>query len=293
MKKHAICMQCHRGPEQINLLTALFPPELYDIIIHVDRKSDIQPRIERHENVRFIADDRRVDVRWGRFSQVEATLALFDAINPGDYAVVHLISGVDFPIKSPREIYDLCQAAGAEFIQSDILPGNTTWSWGGFDRFMVWYPDWMIRRPDDRLARAVRVGYRELVMRTRLYRLRRCPIERFYHGSSWFSVSGEMVAWMQEYLRAHPEYTRFFRHGACIDEVFFATLARLSPFADRIRSTPMRFIRWQGGRNGGPAFLSEDDLPAMRESPGFFARKIESEALCERIAAALGRQSNR
>lgn len=283
MKKHIICVQCHRGAAQINLMTAQFPPELFDICIHVDRKSDIGPDIERRPNVFFVPDDRRVDVRWGRYSQVEATLALFAAFDPADYACVHLISGVDFPIKPPRTIIETCENTGAEYIQSGILPGDTTWRWGGLDRFMVRYPDWMIRRPNARLIRAVRVGYREIVMRSGLYRLRRCPTKDFYRGSSWFSVSGEMVAWMLEYLDAHPEYARFFRHGACIDEVFFSTLARMSPFADRIVSDPMRYIRWQGGGNGGPAFLDASDLPAMRESRGFFARKIDDLALCERI----------
>lgn len=287
MKKHAICMQCHRDPAQINLLTGLFPAALFDIYIHVDRKSGIRPEIEPRENVFFVPEEKRVDVRWGRFSQVEATLALFEALDPAEYAYIHLISGVDFPIKPPREIFDLCESGGKEYIQSGLLPGDTTWAWGGLDRFMVRYPDWMIRRPNERLVRALRLGYREIVMRSGLYRLRRCPTERFYRGSSWFSVSGEMVAWMLDALRARPEYVRFFRHGACIDEVFFATLARMSPFAGRIESDPRRYIRWQGGGNGGPAFLDESDLPAMRASKGFFARKIDDVNLCERIREEL------
>lgn len=285
MKKHAILMQCHTAPEQINLMTALFPADQFDFYIHVDRKSDIQPKIEARENVRFVPDGLRVDVRWGRFSQVEATLALLRMVDPERCAYAHLISGCDFPIKRPEAIVRACD--GREFIQSKILPGDTVWAWGGLDRFMVRYPDWMIRRPDHRAVRAIRLAYREIAMRTGLYRLRKTPTDAFYRGSSWFSITGECAAWMLEYIDAHPEYTRFFRHGVCVDEIYFSTLIRLSPFAGRIDGDPMRYIRWKGGRNGGPAFLTEADIPAMAESPGFFARKIDGIGLCRKIQSAL------
>ena len=285
MKKHAICIQCHAMPEQINRMIGLFPADAFDFYIHVDRKSEIRPLLDERPNVRFVPDDRRVDVRWGRFSQVEATLALFEQFDPSQYACIHLISGSDYPIKPPGRILEACD--GREFIQSRVLPGDTVWAWGGLDRFMVRYPDWMIHRPDRKLARIVRLAYRELMMRSGLYRLRRCPVETFYRGSSWFSVTGACLAWMLEYLAAHPEYTRFFRHGVCIDEVFFSTLVRLSPYAERIESDPRRYIRWSGGANGGPAFLTEADIPQMRESPGFFARKIDNLALCAAIEDSL------
>ena len=281
MKKHAIIMQCHTAPEQINLMTGLFPPEQFDFCIHVDRKSAIRPRLEARPNVFFVPDERRVDVRWGRFSQVEATLALLETVGLSRYAYVHLVSGVDFPIKPPDAILRACD--GREFIQCRVLPGDTVWAWGGLDRFMIRYPDWMIRRPNHRLARAVRIAYREFMMRTGLYRLRKTPVETFYRGSSWFSVTGQMAGWMLEYLAAHPEYVRFFRHGVCIDEVFFSTLAMRSPFAGNIDSDPMRYIRWEGGGNGGPAFLTGADIPAMAASRGFFARKIDDIALCREI----------
>ena len=285
MKKHAIIMQCHTAPEQINLMTALFPADRFDFIIHVDKKSGIKPQIEARENVFFVPDDRRVDVRWGRFSQVEATLALLRMIDPNRYAYAHLISGCDFPIKTPEQILGACD--GREFIESRILPGDTVWAWGGLDRYMVRYPDWMILRPEHRFVRAVRLTYREFMMRTGLYRLRRCPADTFYRGSSWFSITGECSAWMMDYIDAHPEYTRFFDHGVCVDEVYFSTLVRMSPFTGKVESDAMRYVRWKGGRNGGPAFLTEADLPAMAESRGFFARKIDDIGLCRTIRERL------
>ena len=130
----------------------------------------------------------------------------------------------------------------------------------------------------------IRLVYREFMMRTGLYRLRKCPVQTFYRGSQWFSITGRMGAWMTEYLRLHPEYIRFFRYGACIDEVFFSTLAMLSPFTSGIVSDPRRYIRWEGGANGGPAFLTEEDITGFLKSPGFFARKIDDIELCRKLS---------
>ena len=53
---------------------------------YVDKKSDIQPLIHRKETVHFVPDDRRVDVRWGTYSVVQATLELiYFAMQTGSY----------------------------------------------------------------------------------------------------------------------------------------------------------------------------------------------------------------
>ena len=281
MSKHAVCVLCHDRPEQVNLIMAQFPPESFDFFIHVDRKSDILPRVDRRPNVFFVPDERRVDVRWGRFSQVEATLALMRMVDPAVHSRMHLISGADFPIKPAREILAHCDR-DREFIESKPLPEATSWAWGGMDRVLVRYPGWLIRRPDEALPRALRIAYRECVMRTGLLKRHDCPVDKFYAGAQWFSITGACAAWMLSYLDAHPDYIRFFETGACVDEIFFATLVRLSPFASRLGGA-MRFIRWEGGANGGPATLSDADVPAMRAHEGFFARKITDPALCLRL----------
>ena len=68
---------CHKNAEQINqLIQALSHPDI-DLYIHVDRKSRIIQQINIFKsNVIILPDEERVDVRWGTFSQVEATLNL-------------------------------------------------------------------------------------------------------------------------------------------------------------------------------------------------------------------------
>ena len=74
----AILIQCHCNPEQINLFLGVLQCEEIDFFIHVDKKSNIQEKIDSYPNVYFVPNEKRVDVRWGTFSQVEATLTLIN-----------------------------------------------------------------------------------------------------------------------------------------------------------------------------------------------------------------------
>ena len=75
-KKIAILMLCHTLPNQINDFIDRFNDGHFDFFIHVDKKSDIKPKITPRDNVWFAPDKKRVDVRWGTYSQIEATRLL-------------------------------------------------------------------------------------------------------------------------------------------------------------------------------------------------------------------------
>lgn len=271
-KKQAICIQCHKNPRQINFLVDSFPEEFFDFFIHVDRKSDIIKHISRKKNVYFA---NRVDVRWGRFSQVEATLELFKMASNNGYSYIHLISGEDCLIKNAKYFLDVFSENNKnEYIQSNILPGDCTWSWGGVDRFSCWYPQWIIQRPAHKFYRFLRLSYREFIMRTKFLKRRKYPVNNFYGGSSWFSITGHCVRWMMEYLEMHEQYITFFKHGICSDEVFFSTLIRESPYANNIANDPLRFMIWDNTFSGGPKELDSSDISKMKETNCIFARKV-------------------
>lgn len=286
-KKQAICIQCHDKPELVNYLTSVMPSEAFDFFIHVDKKSDILPSITRRGNVYFA---NRVNVYWGRFSQVEATLSMFRMVDPDGYSYIHLISGADFIAKPPEEFIEFFSSAEGEFIESFPLGGDCTWSWHGLDRYQCWYPQWLIRRPADGAFRLARVTYRELVMRTAVFRRRDWPVPAFYGGSQWFSISGGGLRWLMDYLDGHPEYVEFFRHGICPDEVFFQTLIRYSPFERQIDGRHLRFMKWEGATTGGPKLIDECDFDAMVSSDCFFARKFNDLDAVNKFHAYLNSQ---
>lgn len=103
--KLAFLIQCHKNADQINqLIGALSHPDI-DLYIHVDKKSEITQQIRiNNSNVTILSDEERVDVRWGTFSQVQATLNLLKRSYRKKYDFYWLISGQDFPLVSAESI---------------------------------------------------------------------------------------------------------------------------------------------------------------------------------------------
>lgn len=73
-----------------------------DIYIHVDKKTvdvpleDIRSAV-CHSPLTFI---ERTFVNWGGYSQINVELALLPEATKKPHSYYHLISGVDFPLKS-------------------------------------------------------------------------------------------------------------------------------------------------------------------------------------------------
>lgn len=244
MKKQAILIQCHNRPELVNRIIQYLPIDYFDFYIHVDKKSSVIDKITNQVNV-FVCQ-HRVDVRWGQFSQVEATIALFDMLKEEMYSYIHLISGTDFVIKSPEYIREFFSNRSDQFIICTKIPEACTWSRGGWDRYSVWYPKWMIGRPNKKILRYLRLVYREFVFYTKLFQRKIKPVQVFYGSSSWFSLTGTAIGWIKSYIKAHPQYIKFFQHAICSDEVFFSTLIMNSPYSDSVTQNNKRYMIWGG-----------------------------------------------
>lgn len=101
----AVMILAHRDFEQIYELS-LKLKRRFSVYIHFDKKmaltSDEKSRLE-FEGIKYISE---VDVKWGGWSIVEATIRLIRfALKDESIKFFHLISGQDWPIKSIDEIY--------------------------------------------------------------------------------------------------------------------------------------------------------------------------------------------
>ena len=74
-----------------------------------------------------------VDVYWSHFSQVQCELFLLkEAVKKDEFAYYHLLSGMDFPIKSQKYIHQFFEEnAGKEFVdyQGVFLKNTRTLFW--------------------------------------------------------------------------------------------------------------------------------------------------------------------
>lgn len=99
--RHAYLIIAHEKRDVLKRLVAAIDDERNDIYVHIDRKAkfDGNELVVKYSNLYVLSD--RLDARWGDFSLVEVELLLMEkAVSKGKYAYLHLLSGVDYPIKS-------------------------------------------------------------------------------------------------------------------------------------------------------------------------------------------------
>lgn len=275
--KIAVLIQCHKDPEQVNMMIRAMRHSAFSFYIHVDRKSGIGPLLETGDQVFLLPEEERVDVRWSRFSIVESSLKLFRfAAAHGEYDYFWLCSGQDFPIKSPEQMLSLFEAGG-ESVYADLTPSkNTGAGENNYDkRTAVYFPEWMLdkslwKRVLKRAYVELTGGYRHTFSWARRHAA--CDL-RFYYGSAWVCLSKNCLAWIFEYLERHPEYSAFLKNSNCSDETFFQTLIMNSPFAS-CRRDGLHYTKRPKNSNS-PKILRIEDLDSLLDSPRLMARKFD------------------
>lgn len=110
MQKHAYLIVAHDKFDQLKFLLSLLDDERNDLFVHIDKKSHISKeqlteiaQMTQHSQTYLVP---RMAVYWGDYSQIENELHLFDyAAQKGPYAMYHLLSGVDLPLRSNQAIH--------------------------------------------------------------------------------------------------------------------------------------------------------------------------------------------
>lgn len=279
--KQAILVQCHKKPEQVNLLlNALDDPDL-DIYIHIDKKSNIKSGIKTGQQIHILPDEYRVDVGWAVFSQVEATLNLMKyASAHGDYGHYVLCSGQDYPLVKASELSDfLNKNADFNFVQIWASKNGGGYTNNYDKRTEIYYPYSVLGNTlPKRIAKRALVELTGGYNRTwSIFRRKQLENVDFYFGSQWVCISGEVEKWVEEYIKNHPGFIEFYRHTNCPDESFFQTLLMNSPYKNR-RQDYLHYIDWSFGGNS-PKNLDVSDIDRMMKSGKLMARKFEDEGV--------------
>jgi len=222
------------------------------------------------------------------FGHVEASLKGIRCMLAGgaapDYAV--LLTGQDYPIKPVEHIDGFFrQAHGRSYMNhvamSDPIVGQV-WR-DALERFNHWHiqgrrrayylpPDQVHLRPLLSLTNGP-VGYalKHLLPP-------RKPLAGFpaYGGSGYWNLSRTCVEYVDDFVRTHPAFIRYFRFTRIPDEHFFQTLLCNSPLAETLVDDSLRYIDWTGCTGSSPRTLGSGDLERILASPALFARKFDS-----------------
>lgn len=253
----------HANPSQLErLIESLAHPDA-DFYIHVDLKTDIESFLPLANNHVFFVQNR-TKVYWGAYSIVQATINSFYEIlaSHQKYDYVNLLSGQDYPLKSPEAIHEFfAQHQGKAFM--DALLIDSEW-----------------REALPRLRKYHFANYhftgRYVVEKTlNLFTPRRkmpnklVPVGR----SQWFTMTLKHIRYIIEYLQKYPEVQKFFELTWGADEIIFQTILYNSPYQQDIVNDGLRYIDWSEGK-ASPKVLTLEDLPALLQSEKLFARKF-------------------
>ncbi len=270
---------CHKNSKILRKMIDMLSKE-NKIYIHIDLKSNINDFSEYklYKNVIFI--DKRVNVKWGEYSQIKSLLNILEVLSKEDFDYFQVLSGDCLPLKSDKKIKEfLHNNYGKEFIGIDVNFNQKKIN----DRVKYIYPSWIFdkncinKNLVIRLKRKIQIRY-NIFKKNRYYNI--LPI--LYKGSNWFTISKKMVKYINCFIKLNPLYNIAFKNSLCCDEVFFQTIIMNSKFRNRIYKIDtnindnlmsLRYIDWKTGPEY-PKILDEEDFNKINREEYLIGRKF-------------------
>lgn len=253
----------HKDFHQVlQLIRRLDAPDVR-FVIHVDAKV---PRREYQDlsdglTATRIDFSKRVRVRWGGYSQAAAIASVLRTAHDGkpfDRCV--LLSGQDYPVRSHAEICAYFAAHPKdEFVEVHALdalnPDESHWT-----------PFYRFRRHHLFLGKRHRAVP---------FVVKPPPPVPLYHGSCWWSLTSEAVAYLAERFATDRRLMRYLRTGLLVDEVVVQTMLMDSPFASRLTGSSTTYVNFTPSSGPHPKMLELHDIETVRNSGRPFARKVD------------------
>lgn len=264
MKKHAFLMTAYCCPDLINRTLDKYA-SCFDIYIHVDKKSDLNPEdLHVSESVTVI---KELNVNYGGYNHLRAFLRLMElAQSKRHYDYYHLITGQDCVVAKP-ETFDILMD-GKTHISFDFA--SKVWTdemvdiryncYRFIDLFNLKNPHHC--RWERRLTKLL------MCLGIRQPRIK----EPLYAGNTYCSLTDEAVSYI---LSQGRTLRRRLRYTLIPEEVFFQTMLLNSPLRDKVDGNCLRLIIWPGDGGSSPKTLDESDYEELTSGKYLFGRKID------------------
>ena len=210
----------------------------------------------------FIVDS--ISVEWGDISICDAEVILYDAVVKSccNYARVHLLSGVDLPLKTQQEIHDFFNIyKDLEFID---LKRNEN-----FEKRMKYHYFFFSQSRNSIILTLLR---RMLLLPQIIFvnRLKNCPLQ-FAYGSNWTSLTLRAV---KEIVVVYKKYRKLFLYTSCSDEHFQQMILLSNGSFHFSQKGNVRYIDWSQHLSS-PKNLTIEDFDSLVNSDCLFARKFD------------------
>lgn len=272
LNKHAYLIAAHNQYELLKRLLMKIDSIYNDIFIHLDLKfSGVDMKelsqLVKKSNIYFL---KRKDIGWGGFSQIQLTIDLLEeAKKKGNYLYYHYISGVDFPLKDSRYIFEFFnEFKDIEFLSFDSIEYDSK-----YDERIKYY--WFFQEYE-RKNKFLKILNRGLIFFQKLLGINR--IRKFDYnlqkGANWFSITDELVDYI---LSKKIWINKYFRYSHCADEIFIQTLVENSKFKNKVYKNGvndgnLRLVDWN---RGNPYVWRYEDKEILLNSNYIWARKFD------------------
>lgn len=310
MDKIAVLVLAHKNPSQLARLAKSLDDKRFDMFVHIDLKSNIQPFKEAitsggGQNVTFVT--KRFKTYFFDYSLVDATCScLSHAHSVGNYKYYVLLSGQDYPIKPLDYIYDFLMH-NYPICWIDSLPVENAGAYGGvWANHVGWkhvsqgakrhlqdvFGHFYFAKYGKLLRGGVRVLDEILTVMNGSPRSRLKKTEFVYScGSHFWMVPDVCATVILDHYQNSLLLTDVFAHSGACEETYFQTslssfAALQLPDATRQFGSPLaemdnpalRLIKWyENGvhTNGHPAIWKQDDFNVIKSAKALFARKFD------------------
>lgn len=272
----AVLILCHKNPKQIEMLIDALNSNEVDFYIHIDKKAKFNLDFGM-DNIVILSESESVDVSWGGYTMIEATLALIKAMKRGgnNYQYAWLISGQDFPLRSIESILDFFKEnKNRDYIE--ILTDTEAYAKNYPKRNDLIYPNWMYKnnimaKVLKRLYWIFTGGKNTFIFKRKLPK----SIEKFYFGSQWWALTINSLDKIICFLKDNPDIFEFYQSTLVPDECFFQTLYMATSNGEN-RENGLCFVNWGKNKCSPECFLETDFESLSKKSEKYLiARKFD------------------
>ena len=284
----AVLVVAHKDAEQIIELSKILTRK-FEVYIHFDTKYRIPAKFaEILKSMAHVHLFQKIAVNWGAYSIVEAELLLLrEAMKNPDISYFHIISGQDWPVRSPEEIYDFYEGtdkiymtyAEAETVTKSCEP--TIW----WQKYYFYYDDIKRKTVWGKIYHRLSFLW-QTAKRTDKFKDLGISL-KIYKGSNWCDLPRYAVDYLLKYLEENPNFEKMLRTGFCSDEFIYQTALCNSSYREKIVNNYHRYRLFVKKNGSYPAILDETDFSSIEAGNYHFARKIDlkiSEKLIRQLA---------
>lgn len=290
--KHAYMIMAHNKEQLLLKLISMLDDINNDIYIHIDKKSDISyDSLKSAAKYSKITFTERINVEWGGYSQIQATIILLKEALKSDHIYYHMLSGVDLPLEKIQEINSFYEKnPNRQFIRyfSEKKAHEEYNKRFGFknifkDKFGRKNSIWKI-------LNKIAFKFQQI-----FNMIDNSLSGKFYLGSSSWDITEDLA---KDIVSHEDEFEKIYRWTSCCDEVFLQSFVYNSKYINQLwvpyskngngMYANMRYINFEGETNGSPQTISTEDVDALIDSGLNFARKFDivntaAEELIEKI----------